>query len=763
MRTYFRYILIALLLSCAVSCTTNDEMADPKGEGKMSLRLVSSAMTRASDGQHNEDFLDKVDLYLFGDTAEASKWHKTIDTNANGSLTLEGDTEIFIPASALNSVGNSPKLYVIANYDNATSPLPESATLTDLQKQVVAEATWGPTTETETWKAQSSFVMEGSGDVTKTGNQLSGIVNLKRAAAKIDLSITDIVDQVEAGDYVWKPVVNAANALNVTLKNAVTTSYVGADWDKTYEYFGTDGSTVNYTFTAGTPTTVDGVTTTPYSQTYPFYSYSSDQAKGASETYMVLVVPWQKYDKDNNPVGDVDNLYYEVPIGDRDNKRIERNFHYKVSIYVGTLGSTNADESVELEPEITVVDWSTGQIAVDIKTPKYLVVDETVINIHNQNENFVKYSSSHDVTVEIVSVTKPDYREKTASQFTYTPSNNDKTTVTPTADEDGKGNTNPFRIEVVDGQIKLSHTLVNDNTSNMFDYVPYTITVNVSNSAGLTQQIIYKQYPAVYVENKLNSSQTNRDTWHSNTESEDGTNGYNNNGYGYVMINTLYDKRYDYSRSNSDGYNKWQTVESFDSGSNNPNMYVVTTTALDASLADKYILADSREVATYTDDQIGFTAVKDVNEKQLEKYRPARTDREDYLAPKFRISSAYGQLGTHTLSADEAKKRCAAYQEDGYPAGRWRLATYAELEFIAILCGKGALPMSLFGASTYWCATGPLYIDTSNGSVSKGSANSGYLRCVYDDWYWGQDQLTDKTKYMWGDESTTAELNATLK
>ena len=90
MRTYLRYILIALLLSCAVSCTTNDEMADPIGEGKMSLRLVSSAMTRASDAQYNEDFLDKVDLYLFGSTTEASKWHTTIDTNAKGSITLTG-------------------------------------------------------------------------------------------------------------------------------------------------------------------------------------------------------------------------------------------------------------------------------------------------------------------------------------------------------------------------------------------------------------------------------------------------------------------------------------------------------------------------------------------------------------------------------------------------------------------------------------------------------------------------------------------------
>lgn len=722
MRTYFRYILIALL-SCAVSCTTNDEIADPNSEGKMSLRLVSSAMTRASDAQHNEDFLDKVDLYLFGSTAEASKWHTTIDTNANGSITLNGENEIFIPASALNSVGNSPKLYVIANYDNTTSPLPESATLAELQKQVVAKASWGPTAETEAWKAQSSFVMEGLGDVTKNGNQLSGTVNLKRAAAKIDLSITDIVDQVVSGDYVWKPVVSAANALNVTLKNAVTTSYVGADWDKTYEYFGTNGSTINYTFTAGTSSTVDGVTTTPYSQTYPFYSYSSDQAKGANEAYMVLVVPWQKYDKQNNAVGDVENLYYEVPIGGRDNKRIERNYHYKVSIYVGTLGSTSKDESVTLEPEITVVDWSTGNIAVDIKEAKYLVVDETVVNIYNENVYDIAYASSHPVTAVITKITKPNLNTIPVSNINIA-TNNNTDTVQPGSSI--TGNRNPFKVEVKDGKIVLTHTLDNDRNSDSFDYYQYTIEVKVTNTAGMEETITYTQYPAMYITPSQNS-------------------GYQvNNSKGYVYVN-----------GNTSVNTDWNVVAgSLNTGtSNSPYMYVITTTAFDDT--SNYVIGDPRVSEISNPSYNGWTSAPSLygdTPRQLAYYYPTQTSDayENYIAPKFRICSGYGRLNNGTVEdLNEAQRRCASYQEDGYPAGRWRLPTKAELEYVGKLCAEDKIP-TLFSNKSYWAASTAFTYNDSRGTFTE--ANSAdVVRCVYDDWYWGSEKAAPVNQFTWGD------------
>lgn len=758
MRTYFRYILIALLL-CAVSCTTNDEIADPNGDAKISLRLVSSAMTRASDEQHNEDLLDKVDLYLFGNTANASLWHTTLGTNANGSITLnqENESEIYIPASALNSVGDSPKLYVIANYDNTSSPLPESATLDALKKQVVAKASWGPTAVNQAWEAQSSFVMEGLGDVTKNGNQLSGTVILSRAAAKIDLSITDIVDQVVSGDYVWKPVVSDAHALNVTLKNAVTTSYVGADWDKTYEYFGTNGSTVNYTFTAETSSTVDGATITPYSQTNPFYSYSSDQAKGANEAYMVLVVPWQKYDKQNNAVGDVENLYYEVPIGVRDNKRIERNYHYKVSIYVGTLGSTSKDESVTLEPEITVVDWSTGQIAVDIKEARYLVVEEKKIEIFNQTSGGVNFSTSHPVTVEIISVEKPNFLGKVASKYTYYPSGNNKQIVTPTVDSKNKGNTNPFTIVASNGIIELSHTLVNDRDSNAFDFGIYTVKAKIYHTDAPTtfyEEITFLQYPAMYVEAYLNTDYVNYNETDNDYKDD------NNVHKGYVWVNN----------SQTGGQSAaLGGVNGLGSATNaNPNMYVISTSVLPSG--STYMLADPRAAVynnnlgensnNWSSSAAALYPTGSPN-RRLTYYYPNGANvstTEQIIAPKFRVASSYGVVYASTY--DEMARRCASYQEDGYPAGRWRMPTAAEVKYIVSLSVKGIIPLLFNNGDEYACAEGYIVANANTGVVDFTADTDPdatlAVRCVYDDWYWGSERVTSAnsntlTQFTWGD------------
>lgn len=175
--------------------------------------------------------------------------------------------------------------------------------------------------------------------------------------------------------------------------------------------------------------------------------------------------------------------------------------------------------------------------------------------------------------------------------------------------------------------------------------------------------------------------------------------------------------------------------------------------------------------------------------------------KESFVAPVFRIASSFGKvslsnsygqnlLGTNYLDREsrrEARRRCAAYQEAGRPAGRWRVPTISEIEYVMQLSADNKIP-HLFGLidqsnSLYWCSTGLLSIDlvgindptdlrTSRERITKRDGtydipqrNAPAVRCVYDEWYWNQvdggefpvDPSTGKRlspttrEFYWGD------------
>ncbi len=138
-------------------------------------------------------------------------------------------------------------------------------------------------------------------------------------------------------------------------------------------------------------------------------------------------------------------------------------------------------------------------------------------------------------------------------------------------------------------------------------------------------------------------------------------------------------------------------------------------------------------------------------ERTLRWYYPAdTTDRTiSMLAPKYRVSSKFSgvEFGgnqsvydkTPDISKEHALYRCATYQEDGFPAGRWRLPTMGEVKFIAMLSSNGVFAELFTNGKTYWSANGAVYVNRG-GNVTSSDAKAALLRCVYDTWYWGEDQ-----------------------
>lgn len=137
---------------------------------------------------------------------------------------------------------------------------------------------------------------------------------------------------------------------------------------------------------------------------------------------------------------------------------------------------------------------------------------------------------------------------------------------------------------------------------------------------------------------------------------------------------------------------------------------------------------------------------------KLTQYHPTKENIDGYMiAPEFQVASSYGK--TTEVNYQRAKERCASYQEDGYPAGRWRLPTKGEIQFAVELSRDGIIP-TLFNGR-YWAANGTYgsgYSSTTGSFTDyTNNNNTNYVRCVYDIWYWGDEHSTYTTTFHYGD------------
>lgn len=147
-----------------------------------------------------------------------------------------------------------------------------------------------------------------------------------------------------------------------------------------------------------------------------------------------------------------------------------------------------------------------------------------------------------------------------------------------------------------------------------------------------------------------------------------------------------------------------------------------------------------------------------------EQYRPLKwyyptensTRTENMVAPSYRISSKFSGIEFGNLDKKYAEYRCAAFQEDGFPAGRWRLPTKAEINFIGMLSARGFFEFLFNNNGVYWSANGAVKV--SGNSVDYVNSPTALLRCVYDSWYWdeidgleGDPRQPQRDVFVWGD------------
>jgi len=713
MNKIFTYIICMLCVVCfCVSCTSDDNLDIPQqGEGViLSLQIKNLELISRATIAESENSIETLDIYLYPSSATDKNAvfqysHILTTANTTGTETVT----VNVPGNAVSTLfanGNTATAYVIANKGTTVLPTDNTSMASLKGAKIKADFTEQP----------ELFVMDGSNTVGYDPNSksISGEIPLYRAASKISLIVTDVETEVE-DDFgnTWESdpqnqtmkisFYNGVKAANV---DVTSVPYTIIDAQEESDYFNIAGSNSDRNLDS---------TNEGYTHSVPFYSYSSAWESGSPKAaYLMVMVPWKKEGEET-----FKPCYYQIPINE-EGKKLERNYYYQIKLNIGILGSFTPDEPKIIDDATYVVlDWSEAETSAELKEYRYLVVDKNLVEMDNVNTIDIGMATSHDISYEIISITRPDYSNVTEStDVIYDKANS-------------IGSTNGFTFEPnstiasICKKITFSHILDNTRIDKNYDYVPYTIKVKVwhTDKPEYYEIIEYKQYPGMYIVIQPNS-------------------GYPSNEKGYVFVN-----------KNNNTINNWTVVNPLDGSTTsvNPNMYVINVSAFSDG---NYIIGDPRNNVPLS--PLGFTPETDNNNKRLQYYYPTSSSEtyENYISPKFRICSAYGRLGSVSLTRETVVNRCASYQEDGYPAGRWRVPTSAELEFMGKLCAEGKIPALYTNGNKYWSASSCYTYSTNNGgTITKTSSSTAYVRCVYDEWYW--TDKCDKGTFTWGDREIT--------
>lgn len=602
-----------------------------------------------------------------------------------------------------------------------------------------------------------------------------------------------------------------------------------------------------------------------YTHDIPMYSYPNIWEQSPTEerqTYLILMVNWRIITRENFDQKDDSDVYvpcyYQVPVNSQNTSAdietgakpnaLESNRYYRIGLKVGMLGSKSfGDPQVIKDATWEVIDWKNVDIDMNLNKAAYLVFNEKMFTMNNEQRIEIPFTASDDVEVKECYVTYFKFRDQWNDETITTSGPNPTTTIVGTQEFANRKNsykegseglitsntygdvyywdgyysgsyyvgrehpmtynkniisrsaatelndnetrawnlyekkyqnrygqplTEIYECYIENGKLIFNNPLIrwnergvndkgvpssyspvlNNNQTGFKDaYSKYHITIIVGLKGdvekGLTdlrQTIHLTQYPALYIEVDNNAGTTSTTNANPN-----------------VFINNA---------TGLGGRNAMGGAFSI-SGNYNPNMYIVNTTQLSEDNNILYKLGDPRSLVSdirlggnsttwsYQGTHIdGTTNVRLRNYYPTEEIASGQTgSKVDFIAPIFRIASSFGK--TQAINKENARKRCASYQEAGRPAGRWRVPTRAELAYIKQLSNENLIPELLATGSYYWSSTNKIQID-DNGNITEDTSNSNtYVRCVYDEWYWvnadgSQDILPTNlwTSFRWGDK-----------
>ena len=611
-------------------------------------------------------------------------------------------------------------------------------------------------------------------------------------------------------------------ALESAFHNGVNKTYLRADYvDEDgnsliaeADYFETD--LWRYKALVEIPATGTAPKQYVYTCEVPFYSYARAWERGSDDAaYISFRMPWR------NDATDVHRTYYyQIPINITDN-RFEPNHWYDITANIGVLGSTVESQPLLIgEMSFYVLDWTTepdspyGDRYEDIVMEKYtyLVVPEKRIEINNADSGKIPYEASHKIGIMMDSAEKvvEFLDDETTTMEAFYLYCGPRLNADGSVDTDSSGKPYTQDPEAKSLPITKANFTDNENGTITYNYqIPESVYSPVysyiiiwldfdgddilddsypADYEGVREDefveyVTVVQYPPIYVtpdkttQYSIYVNNENRYTKGTGTSRSDAVQFSHENGY-YYGLGVV------------PGTNTTTGEKAF--------MYTITVTSLkesdvfyynatthssaDTQSPYQYVIGDPRSTVSDTilndDDhdtnQNWVTAPSvDGTNRKLQYYYPTSTEDGAFqvIAPKFRVVSFHGN-GHRFHNYEGAKMRCASYQEDGYPAGRWRLPTFAELQFIVKLQEAYVICPIFFGSSKYFTPTTQVTYNQSGSTFNTTSGDftspsreggTGSVRCVYDEWFWGDQKdaiPSDEARpnegeeyvFTWGDE-----------
>lgn len=789
------FIAMALVMVIAVT-SCSDKMVKP-GEVPadcIMLNIFNSPMTKVQDwtGVEYERILKRLDCFFYpkGQTDDPCVYYQKVDVEEVGSAEIP----FYVDESVIEEIfpsSNECDVFVIANLPSGT--FAKGQTGTDVPTLSKTVLTLGGDRDA----IDKPFIMQGLNIATKgDNNNASGTIPLHRATAKVTITVNIpeqiVIEYENANNNVTMEPVFRDNMDNITLRtafhNGVKKTYLRDDYSKLL--VADDAHHVgkqNYIAAGEVPAVGDTPKKYTFTCEIPFYTYARAWEKGAEDAaYLTFEMPWTNMTDPQNPV--TQTYYYQILINGS-GRCFEPNNWYDLTVNVGVIGSTVESEPVQIQ-DITyyVLDWTTEPDPeheaggdryedVEIEDYTYLQISEKHIVMNNTTTGYLPFTASHNIKWAVEwpddddVLTTLDPLEETYNTNKYhsyyincRPSRG----TTPVAASLANYITNAnFVLDDAKRKIVFTYPKTNIANADLKVYSPVFVHLKVwldIDGQGNTpngietkfvEYITFTYYPPIYIVPEL-----------SVTESVY-VNGYQatDRGDDEISINNKYDLGGAYGQDDSK-YMHTITVSSFSEDNyftlnNSPMRYIIGDPRVRVS--DTNLNDDNYNMSASSDKTKGWVKDKSGSGRILQNYYPTSTEGEVYriISPKFRISSKLG--GYSAGDREGVMMRCASYQENGYPAGRWRVPTTAEIAFIVYLQSQEVI-QDLFVNNQYFSSTHMVTQDGSKEKISNIDNADHSVRCVYDEWYWGsakeadrnttQDDATKSDYYLftWGDK-----------